>query len=171
MEIPASPLETGEKYLFEIADLNFQSNLPYVLLPVDDGLLKIASFNLVGMIEWNRIFGRELARRIREKIGRLEGVVFLTAVEKSLQLAQVVAQELDLPMMAIAYNRRKPHMEIDAGARLIAWLIQSLSLSPQAVFGYKELAVTQSPGNQWDTGAMWGTQLRQRIQDYLAGIV
>jgi len=117
MEIPASPLETGEKYLFEIPDLEFQANLPYVLLPVDSGMLKIASLNLVGMIEWNRIFGRGLARRIREKIGSLEGVVFLTAVEKSLQLAQVVAQELDLPMMAIAYNRRKPHMEIDAAAR------------------------------------------------------
>jgi adenine phosphoribosyltransferase len=102
MEIPASPLETGEKYLFEIPDLDFQTNLPYVLLPVDGGMLKIASLNL---------------RRIREKIGSLEGVVFLTAVEKSLQLAQVVVQELGLPMMAIAYNRRKPHMEIDAGAR------------------------------------------------------
>ena len=117
MEIPASPLETGEKYLFEIPELDFQAELPYVLLPMDDGMLKIASLNLVGMIAWNRIFGRGLARKIREKIGSLEGVVFLTAVEKSLQLAQVVAQELDHPMMAIAYNRRKPHMEIDAGAR------------------------------------------------------
>ena len=117
MEIPASPLETGEKFLFEIPDLNFQADLPYVILPVDDVMLKIASLNLVGMIEWNRIFGRELANKIREKIGSLEGVVFLTAVEKSLQLAQVVAQELDHPIMAIAYNRRKLHMEIDAGAR------------------------------------------------------
>jgi len=117
MEIPASPLETGEKYLFEIPDLDFQASLPYVLLSADGGMLKIASLNLVGMIEWNHIFGRALARKIREKIGSLEGVVFLTAVEKSLQLAQVVAQELGLPMMAIAYNRRKPHMEIDAGAR------------------------------------------------------
>jgi len=61
--------------------------------------------------------------------------------------------------------------QIDHGAHLIAWLIQSLNLSLEAVYGYKELVVTQSPGNQWDTGAMWGTQLRQRIQDYLAGVV
>ncbi len=117
MEIPISPLETGKKYLFEIPDLDFRVELPYVLVPTDDGFLKIASLNLVGMIEWNRIFGRALARKIRETIPDLQGVVFLTAVEKSLQLSQVVAQELGIPMMAIAYNRRKPHMEIDTGQR------------------------------------------------------
>ncbi len=117
MEIPVSPLETGKKYLFEIPDLDFRVELPYVLVPTDDGFLKIASLNLVGMIEWNRIFGRALARKIRETIPDLQGVVFLTAVEKSLQLSQVVAQELGIPMMAIAYNRRKPHMEIDTGQR------------------------------------------------------
>ncbi len=117
MEIPISPLETGKKYLFEIPDLDFRVELPYVLIPTDDGFLKIASLNLVGMIEWNRIFGRALARKIRETIPDLQGVVFLTAVEKSLQLSQVVAQELGIPMMAIAYNRRKPHMEIDTGQR------------------------------------------------------
>lgn len=60
--------------------------------------------------------------------------------------------------------------QLDAGAQLIAWLIQELNLSPEAVYGYKELAITQSPGLQWDSGVMWGTQLRQRIQDYLAGL-
>jgi adenine phosphoribosyltransferase len=115
MEIPASPLETGKKYLFEIPDLDFRAELPYVLIPADDGFLKIASLNLVGMIEWSRIFGQALARKIRETISGLEGVVFLTAVEKSLQLSQVVAHELGIPMMAIAYNRRKPHMEIETG--------------------------------------------------------
>jgi adenine phosphoribosyltransferase len=115
MEIHVSPLETGEKYLFEIHDLNFQTNLPYVVIPADGGFLKIASLNLVGMIKWNRIFGQALARKIRETIHSLEGVVFLTAVEKSLQLSQIVAQELGISMMAIAYNRRKPHMEIDLG--------------------------------------------------------
>jgi hypothetical protein len=58
--------------------------------------------------------------------------------------------------------------QLEAGAQLIAWLIQQLNLSPQAVYGYKELVNTQSPGDQWDTGARWGSQLRQRIQSYLA---
>ncbi len=59
--------------------------------------------------------------------------------------------------------------QIEAGAQLIAWLIQQLKLSPQAIFGHKELINTQSPGAQWDAGAMWGSQLRQRIQGLLAG--
>jgi len=113
MEIPLSALETGEKYTFKISDLNFQTELPYVLLPTNDGFIKIASLNLVGMVEWNRIFGRALAQLIKENVQDIEGVVFLTAVEKSLQLSQVVCQELRTPMMAIAYNRRKPHMEIE----------------------------------------------------------
>jgi adenine phosphoribosyltransferase len=117
MEITLSALETGEKYHFEIPDLNFQTELPYVLLPRNDGFIKIASLNLVGMIEWNRIFGRALAQLIKENIRDIEGVVFLTAVEKSLQLSQVVCQELCTPMMAIAYNRLKPHMEIETGRK------------------------------------------------------
>lgn len=117
MKIPLSPLEPGEKYVFEIPDLSFKAELPYVLLPAAGGAMKIASLNLVGMAEWNRIFGRALAQKIRERIQDLEGVVLLTAVEKALQLSQVVCQELDVPMMAVAYNRRKPHMEIEIGRR------------------------------------------------------
>lgn len=117
MENHLGSLETGEKYLFEIPDLDFQAELPYVLLPATDGFIKIASLNLMGMIEWNQLFGRALARKIKANVQNLDGVVFLTAVEKSLHLSQVVCQELDIPIMAIAYNRRKPHMEIDTGKK------------------------------------------------------
>lgn len=117
MEIPLGLLETGEKYLFEIPDLSFRAELPYVLLPAADGFMKIASLNLVGMAKWNRIFGRALAQKVRESIKNLEGVIFLTAVEKALQLSQVICQELNFPMLAVAYNRRKPHMEIEIGRR------------------------------------------------------
>ena len=108
-----NPLEIGEKYIFEIPELNFRAELPYVLLPAVGGFIKIASLNLVGMVEWNRIFGKALAQMIKKDIPNLDGVVFFSAVEKSLQLSQVVCQELGIPMMAIAYNRRKPHMEIE----------------------------------------------------------
>jgi hypothetical protein len=57
--------------------------------------------------------------------------------------------------------------QIEAGARLIAWLLRELGLSVQAVWGYKQLVNTQSPGNQWDSGARWGDQLKARIQAYL----
>ena len=115
MEIPLNLLETGEKYTFEIPEIQFSAQLPYVVLPAAGGSMKIASLNLVGMAEWNRIFGRALARRIRETVPDLEGVVCLTAVEKALQLSQVVCENLDVPMMAVAYNRKKPHMEIGTG--------------------------------------------------------
>lgn len=117
MDIPPGPPETGEKFLFEIPDLGFRAMLPYVSLPSDGGFLKIASLNIVGMTGWNRIFGKALARKVRETVPDLDGVVFLTAVEKSLQLCQVVCQELGVPIMAVAYSRRKPHMEIEAGLR------------------------------------------------------
>ncbi len=57
--------------------------------------------------------------------------------------------------------------QIKAGAQLIAWLIQQLRLSLSAVFGYKELINTQSPGLQWDSGARWGDQLRAEIEALL----
>lgn len=117
MDIPLSLLETGEKYIFEIPDLNFKAELPYVLLPAPGGVIKIASLNLVGMTEWNRIFGHALAEKIEGNIANLEGIVFLTVVDKALQLSQSVCQKLNFPMMAVAYNRRKPHMEIDIGQR------------------------------------------------------
>ena len=58
--------------------------------------------------------------------------------------------------------------QIDAGTRLIAWLLPQFNLTIAAVSGYKELANTQSPGLQWDSGAKWGDQLKARIQTYLA---
>jgi adenine phosphoribosyltransferase len=117
MDIPLGSLETGEKYIFEIPELGFKAELPYVILPAAGGFIKIASLNLVGMGEWNQIFGRALAQKIRESIPNLDGVVFLTAVEKALQLSQVVCQELEVPILAVAYNRRKPHMEIESGRK------------------------------------------------------
>jgi adenine phosphoribosyltransferase len=117
MDIPLGSLETGEKYIFEIPELGFKAELPYVILPAAGGFIKIASLNLVGMAKWNQIFGRALAQKIRESIPNLDGVVFLTAVEKALQLCQVVCQELEVPILAVAYNRRKPHMEIESGRK------------------------------------------------------
>ncbi len=68
------------------------------------------------------------------------------------------------------FNRVPPTpAQIESGARLIAWLIRQLNLSPQAVFGLKEIVSSQSPGAQWDSGAMWGAQLRQKIHTQLTG--
>lgn len=57
--------------------------------------------------------------------------------------------------------------QIDAGARLIVWLLAQLGLTVEAVVGYKELINTQSPGQQWDNGIRWGEQLKQHIRALL----
>jgi adenine phosphoribosyltransferase len=67
----------------------------------------------VGQTRLNRDLGRLLAARIQDVFPDLQGLVFLTAVEKALMLVQTVAQEIDLEAVAVAYNRLKPHMEAD----------------------------------------------------------
>lgn len=106
-------LERGQKFIFEIPEIQFKAELPWVVIVVNDEKMRIASLNLVGMIEWNRVLGKEIAKRIVETITQLDGVVLFTAVEKALQLSQVVASELGLKQIAVAYNRIKPHMEAE----------------------------------------------------------
>ena len=63
-----------------------------------------------------------------------KGLCFITVVEKALQLAQVVASELGVRDMAVAYNRVKPHMEtsrrpvIQVGADSVTSGIKFLAL-------------------------------------------
>jgi adenine phosphoribosyltransferase len=104
-------LETGEAYQLEIPGLPYPLALPWVWLLGEEQDTRIASLNLVGKIKWNQDLGKLIARRIQEILPDLEGICFITAVEKALQLAQVIASELGVRDMAIAYNRVKPHME------------------------------------------------------------
>ncbi len=104
-------IETGEMCTVEVPGLGYPLCLPYVWLPGEERDTRIASLNLIGKIGWNRDLGRLLAGRIRQDFPDLAGVGFLTVVEKALQLAQVVANELGIADLAVAYNRIKPHME------------------------------------------------------------
>jgi len=104
-------LETGESCQLEIPGLAYPLSLPLVWLLGEEHDTRIASLNLIGKIGWNQDLGRLIAQRIRKTLPDLEGICFITAVEKALQLSQVVASELGVTDMAIAYNRLKPHME------------------------------------------------------------
>jgi len=104
-------LETGEHCLLKIPELDYPLILPWVWLLGEEQDTQIASLNLIGKIGWNQDLGRLIAQRIRQTLPNLEGLCFVTIVEKALQLAQVVASELNVKEMAIAYNRVKPHME------------------------------------------------------------
>lgn len=106
-------LESGEKFRLTVPGLDYAVEIPYTILPSGDRRIRIASLNLVGQTRLNRDLGRLLAARIREAFPDLEGLVFLTAVEKGLMLVQAIAQELDVDAVAVAYNRVKPHMEAD----------------------------------------------------------
>lgn len=105
--------ESGEKFLLKVDGLGYDVALPYVLVPGREGSLRIASFNLVGQIKLNNDLGILLAETIRATIPDPSSVVILTAVEKALQLTQVVAAQLGIEAVAVAYNRIKPHMEVE----------------------------------------------------------
>jgi adenine phosphoribosyltransferase len=104
-------LETGEHYILRVPGLEYPLTLPSVWLLGEEQDTQIASLNLIGKIKWNQDLGRLIAQCIRQTLPSLEGICFITVVEKALQLAQVVASELGVKDIAIAYNRVKPHME------------------------------------------------------------
>ncbi len=141
--------ESGEKFLLEVEGLNYNVELPFVLVPARDGNLRIASFNLVGQTRLNRDLGILLAGKIRETLGDVSSMVILTAVEKALQLTQVVSMELGIDAVAVAYNRIKPHMEaerrpviqvgtdsITSGGKFLAVYERDMQLLTSANQGY-----------------------------------
>ena len=104
-------LEIGERYTLEVSGLGYHLTLPWVWLVGEEQDTRIVSLNLVGKIRCNQDLGRLMAERIRQTVSDLEDLCFITVVEKALQLAQVVAGDLGVEDVAIAYNRVKPHME------------------------------------------------------------
>ena len=104
-------LETGELYQLEIPGLPYPLVLPWIWISGEDQDTRIVSLNLIGKIQWNQDLGRRIGQRIHQTCPDLEGLRLLTVVEKALQLSQVVASELGMKEMAVAYNRVKPHME------------------------------------------------------------
>ncbi|MBT8346936.1 MAG: hypothetical protein KJO28_11625 [Desulfofustis sp.] len=105
--------ESGEKYRLRVDGLGYDVEIPYVLVPASEGDIRIASFNLIGQTRLNADLGRLLAEKIRGAVADYQSVVVLTAVEKALQLTQVVSSELGIEAVAVAYNRIKPHMEVE----------------------------------------------------------
>ncbi|MBC8448770.1 MAG: N-acetylmuramoyl-L-alanine amidase [Chloroflexi bacterium] len=58
--------------------------------------------------------------------------------------------------------------QLSSGARLCAWLLQELNLSPEAIKGAQEFYNTQSPGMQWQEGQTWRDMLLQKVREALA---
>ncbi len=56
-----------------------------------------------------------------------------------------------------------PAAQIASGARLLAWLLDELQLTPAAISGRSELENVASPGRQWLQGARWKEILLQAL--------
>lgn len=140
--------ESGELHTLTVDGLEYGVRLPLVWLPADNGEMRIASLDLVGQTRPNRDMGTVLAERLRPLIKGRKRVTILTAVEKALQLAQVVAERLGFDEIAVAHNRVKPHMEpsrrpvlqvgadsITSGDKFLAMYERSLHIVNEAVDG------------------------------------
>jgi len=57
--------------------------------------------------------------------------------------------------------------QIEAGAKLCAWLLGALGLSTTAIVGVCEFADTESPGAQWLGGKRWKNLLLDRVRSGL----
>ena len=104
-------LEGGERFALSVPGLPYPLHLPWVWLHGEERDVRIASLNLIGQVRWNLDLGKLLAARVRAALPDFSQLCLMTVVEKALQLAQVVASELEMTDMAVAYNRVKPHME------------------------------------------------------------
>ena len=134
MRDPSEQFESGERFTLSIPGLPYPLHLPWVWLPGDEQDVRIASLNLIGQVRWNLDIGKLLAARVRSAFPDVSRLCLMTVVEKALQLAQVVASELGMADMAVAYNRVKPHMEasgrpvIQVGADSITSGVKCLAL-------------------------------------------
>ncbi len=54
--------------------------------------------------------------------------------------------------------------QLDAAAKLCAWLLGALGLSTTSIVGISEFADTQSPGEQWLRGRRWKNLLLEKVR-------
>ncbi|HIQ04590.1 MAG TPA: hypothetical protein EYH31_02730 [Anaerolineae bacterium] len=59
--------------------------------------------------------------------------------------------------------------QLQAGAHLVAYLIDQFDLTLDDVIGRREIEAVQSPGDQWDRGANWKQTLLEGARAYLEG--
>ncbi len=114
---------------FYKVDINgFEAQLPILTLPSG---VKIAFFNLHGAQVMTEHCGKEIAKLC-------DGCeVIITAESKGLQLAHVVARELNMPYYAVARKSKKLYMQdgisVSYGASITTGKAQELYLSKHDV--------------------------------------
>jgi N-acetyl-anhydromuramyl-L-alanine amidase AmpD len=63
-----------------------------------------------------------------------------------------------------------PPAQLQAGAHLVAWLMQELNLDLEVVKGHQEFMQTACPGNQWLKGKKWKQMLREEVANVQKGV-
>ena len=111
----------------EIDIKGYKASLPILELPSG---VKIAFFNLHGAPEMTEHCGKEIAKLVTAD-------VIITAESKGLQLAHVVARELNHPFYAVARKSKKLYMQdgvsISYGSSITTGKAQELHLSKHDV--------------------------------------
>ncbi|MDY6366990.1 MAG: phosphoribosyltransferase family protein [Clostridia bacterium] len=106
----------------------YEEDLP--VMPLPSGI-KIAFFNLHGNQRLTEHCGKELAKLLKGS------EVIITAESKGLQLAHVVAREMDMPFYAVARKSKKLYMqdgiEVSYGSSITTGKPQELYLSKHDV--------------------------------------
>ena len=109
--------------VFKVDIAGFNAELPILTLPSG---VKIAFFNLHGASTMTEHCGKALAKLC-------DAEVIITAESKGLQLAHVVARELNMPFYAVARKSKKLYMQdgisISYGSSITTGKAQELFLS------------------------------------------
>lgn len=99
--------------------------------------------------------------------GQIQQTTELTTVVRQANTPQLNQTGVGV-FFAGEFNTAPPtSAQIKAGAQLIGWLLRQLGVSLQAVYGHKDLeqpTPRNSPGSQWDTGAVWRDQLLREVR-------
>lgn len=114
--------------IFKVDIKGFQAELPVLTLPSG---VKIAFFNLHGAPAMTEHCGKEIAKLAKD------ADVIITAESKGLQLAHVVARELNHPFYAVARKSKKLYMQdgisVSYGSSITTGKAQELYLSKHDV--------------------------------------
>ncbi len=97
-----------------------------------------------------------------------DGTIYQTNALETVS-EQTVTPAVNLDGVAVAFAGNFTDVppttaQINSGARLIAWLLQELKLTTDAMVGRSELESVGSPGKQWLLGARWKEILLQAMQ-------
>ena len=94
-----------------------------------------------------------------------DGAILQTEpIDSVVDLAQPwIAQGINIGLAGNFNDKVPPQAQIDATARLSAWLMQEYGIPAERIKGASEFIATQSPGLQWSQGKVWKKLLLDSI--------